>query len=208
MTVTDFVLAQLPESAMRVLEVGCGAGDLARALSDAGYDVIAIDPEAPEGPPFRRVALEDFGESRPFDAVVANRSLHHIKDLAGALGKIARLLEPNGVLVVNEFAWDRADAATAEWYYGQRDVLAAARGERIVGARDDPQARWCTGYEGLHGYEQMRPELDARFVERLFSWEPYLYSELNGVASEGLERTLIASGAIRATGFRYVGVPR
>src|SRR5438445_12713907 len=46
----SFVLAALPPPRARVLEVGCGAGALARAVDNAGYRVLAIDPEAPEGP--------------------------------------------------------------------------------------------------------------------------------------------------------------
>jgi hypothetical protein len=52
----------------------------------------------------------------------------------------------------------------------------------------------------------MRRELDSRFEERFFSWEPYLFHELGGVAAEGLERTLVEAGAIQGLGMRYVGV--
>jgi hypothetical protein len=34
---------------------------------------------------------------------------------------------------------------------------------------------------------------------------PYLYGELAGAVTEPEERALIDAGAIRATGFRYVG---
>jgi hypothetical protein len=54
----------------------------------------------------------------------------------------------------------------------------------------------------------MRGELDVRFAERHFSWEPYLHHELGGPATEELERAVIAAGAIQATGFRYVGMRR
>ncbi len=54
----------------------------------------------------------------------------------------------------------------------------------------------------------MRPALDARFDERSFSWEPYLYRELGGVTTRALEETLIKAGAIQATGYRYAGVRR
>ena len=50
MEFADFVLEQLPDSAARVLEVGCGSeGGIARALAAAGYDVLAIDPMPPTG---------------------------------------------------------------------------------------------------------------------------------------------------------------
>jgi len=47
MEFADFVLEQLPDSAARVLEVGCGSeGGIARALAAAEYAVLAIDPHA------------------------------------------------------------------------------------------------------------------------------------------------------------------
>jgi 2-polyprenyl-3-methyl-5-hydroxy-6-metoxy-1,4-benzoquinol methylase len=54
---TKFVLLQLPSPPARVLEVGCGKGELARALAGEGYDVVAVDPEAPEGSIFRRTTI-------------------------------------------------------------------------------------------------------------------------------------------------------
>jgi SAM-dependent methyltransferase len=69
----DFVTAQLPSGPARVLEVGCGHGRLARALDERGYQVVAIDPAAPEGAIFQSVSLAEFADPTPFDAVVASR---------------------------------------------------------------------------------------------------------------------------------------
>src|ERR687889_2349313 len=113
--VEGFVLDQIGDSLARVLEVGCGDGELAVVLDRAGHSVIAIDPRAPEGPIFRRVGIEEFAEPGPFDHVVAILSLHHVEDIGGALDKIVSLLRAGGTLVVVEFAWDRIDGATAEW---------------------------------------------------------------------------------------------
>jgi SAM-dependent methyltransferase len=129
-----------------VLEVGCGSGELALALNDAGYDIVAIDPEAPEGPIFRRTTVEAFDEPGPFDAVVASLALHHVHDLGGVLDKIVRLLPGRAALILNEHAWDRLEPMTPEW--------------------EEEHA-------GLHGYGVMRAELDARFEERFFEWRPY-----------------------------------
>jgi SAM-dependent methyltransferase len=140
----DFVLSQLPPPPRRVLEVGCGEGELARAVAARRYEVVAVDPEAPEGELFRRTTIEAFDEPGPFDAVIASRSLHHVHDLGAALDKLVRLLD--GPLILNEFAWDRREPMTAEW-------------------EDE--------HDGLHGYGVMRAELDARFEERFFEWRPY-----------------------------------
>jgi len=49
----------LPPPPARVLDVGCGQGALTTALAVDGYDVLGIDPLAPEGECFRRILLED-----------------------------------------------------------------------------------------------------------------------------------------------------
>jgi SAM-dependent methyltransferase len=205
MNLAQFVLSNLPPPPARVLEIGCGAGELARALATARYDVTGIDPEAPEEPIFRRVTLADFDEPGPYDAVVASRSLHHLPDLGTALDKVARLLRPGGVLILREFAKERLDETTADWYFRQRRALAAAGGAEAPATLADCRREWEEEHTDIHGFEAMRRELDRRFVERFFAWEPYLYRELEGVASETLERTLVETGAIQATGWLYVG---
>src|SRR5215210_6404598 len=96
----SFVETHLPAAPGRVLEVGCGRGDLARGVARLGYQVDAIDPEAPVGAIFHAVSLEKFSDPGPFDAALANLALHHIPDLSGALAKIWRLLRPGGRLTV------------------------------------------------------------------------------------------------------------
>ena len=199
MAPSDWVRSQLPPAPARVLEVGCGKGELARLLDRAGYDVTAIDPAAPSGPIFRPLKLEDMEEDERFHAIVAARSLHHVGDLALALDKAVALLEPGGCLVLDEFAWDRLDVATAQWFHEQRGAR---------GTLEDCCREWEDEHVGLHGYEAMRAELDSRFDERAFEWTPYLYRLLAGAVDEALERRLIEAGAIRATGFRYVGARR
>jgi SAM-dependent methyltransferase len=206
--VVEFVLSHLHEGS-RVLEVGCGDGTLTRALDAAGFEATGIDPAAPDGPIFRKLKLEDVEEDERFDAVVAIRSLHHVTDLAAALDKILRLLEPGGSLVLDEFAWDRLDVATADWLYGQRRILAAGgRDPDAPATLEDCCSDWEAEHVGLHGYETMREALDTRFVERHFDWLPYLYRLLDGVVSAELERALLDQGAIQATGWRYVGEAR
>jgi SAM-dependent methyltransferase len=193
-----FVEAQLPPPA-RVLEVGCGEGELARALAASGYEVVGIDPDAPEGELFLAVSLDEFVASEPFDAVVASRSLHHIHDLASAVTSIANLLKPRGCFIVDEHAFDRLDEKTARWYLEQR-----AHDPGAPSSLEACHAEWEADHDELHGYAAMRGELDRHFMERFFSWMPYLYGELSSVSEEE-ERALIEAGSIQAMGFRYVG---
>jgi SAM-dependent methyltransferase len=194
-----------------VLEIGTGdQGALASALDRAGYDMLAIDPAAPgEGEIFRRIKIEELDDDELFHGVVAVRTLHHVTDLGPALDKIRDHLRPGGSLVLEEFGWDRLDLATADWFYGQRRALAAAKGSHAPASLEELAREWEDEHVGLHGYETMREELDDRFEERFFSWEPYLYRFLEeGFAGESLERALIDADAIQAVGWRYVGEPR
>jgi SAM-dependent methyltransferase len=200
MTLQSFVEDHLPPAPARVLEVGCGRGDLARAIAGSGYEVVAIDPDAPSGELFQAVRLEEFVAAAPFEAVVASRALHHIPDLPGALEKIAALLRPEGRLILDEHACDRLDEPTARWYLERR----RASGEAAPSSLEECLADWEADHADLHGYAAMRDELDRRFTERFFTWMPYLYGELAGVAEEE-ERALVEAGAIQAMGFRYVG---
>jgi SAM-dependent methyltransferase len=196
-----FVTAHLPAAPARVLEVGCGRGDLARAIAASGHDVVAIDPDAPSGHLFRATTLEEFAAPDPFDAVVASLALHHVADLVRAFDKIAALLRPRGRLIVNEHAVDRLDEPTARWYFDKRTQARPDTSQSLERCLRE----WEDDHAGLHGYDPMRAELDRRFTERFFAWTPYLYGELAGAVSEAEERALIDAGAIQAIGFRYVG---
>ena len=193
----EFVLGELPAPPARVLEVGCGDGRLARALDAAGYAVLAIDPRAPEGPIFERTTIEELpDDAGPFDAVVASRSLHHVHDLDIALAKIARLAP---LAVVEEFAWDRLDDATARWYDEQR------------GRSPDPprpSSEWRSRHAHLHGFDALRDGFARHFAERSFVLVPYLYRYLHVPELEAVEAELIAAGTIQALAFRFVGAPR
>ena len=199
MDLVAFVRTALPPPPSSVLDVGCGAGHLARALDAAGYRVVAIDPEAPEGEIFRRTTLENLRHTGLFDAAVASYALHHIESLHPAVGQIADLLTPDGKLVVQEFGWDRVDGATADWYSRQHGGLSSTK---------SVLAEWVAEHERLHGYKEMRRALDRRFRQDFFEWRPYLYRCLERDDIERSERAAIKRGDIQAVGFRYVGTRR
>jgi SAM-dependent methyltransferase len=218
--VEEFVLGQVGLPPARVLEVGCGEGELAHALASAGHSVTAIDPQAPEGPIFRCVGIEEFTDPDPFDHVVASLSLHHIENLGGALDKIAEVLRTGGSLVVVEFAWDRIDEATAEWALERLPVASLTEKPSWLGRRcqewvrggpggeraraESYFAEWASE-EGLHSSLRMLDELGRRFVERFFEWVPYLYPDLGEDTVEADESAAIEARTINATGFCYVG---
>jgi ubiquinone/menaquinone biosynthesis C-methylase UbiE len=196
----QFVRSHLPPPPARVLEVGCGDGELARALADAGYRVTALDPRAPSGAIFRQVTLDAFETDDRFDAAVAIVSLHHIDEIASAVGKIAGLLARGGRLIVEEFAKERfVERSTAEWYWRQRKV-------------DDDFERWLTDWTDdhadMHQFTTIGALLEQHFVQRYFAPAPYLHLYDLDPAVEPVERALIARGEIQATGIHYVGEAR
>jgi SAM-dependent methyltransferase len=193
----DFVLSQLARTPSRVLEVGCGEGRLAVALTAAGHDVTAIDPVAPEGPIFERVTLDEFASSDRFDVVVASRSLHHLPELDLALEKIAQLAP---LLIVEEFAWDRLDERTATWYLAHLGGPSKSLQECLD--------EWADEHAGLHGYETLREGLDRRFRERFFAWRPYLHRYPEVRADQEDEQAAIDAAVINPLAFRYVGTRR
>ena len=69
--VWPFVRGQLPAPPSTVLEVGCGTvGSFVPALLGDGYDAVGVDPQAPEGPDYRRVEPERYEPPRPVACVV------------------------------------------------------------------------------------------------------------------------------------------
>lgn len=201
--VQAFVEQHLPSTPARILEIGCGQGDLARALADKGFAVTAIDPRAPDGDIFQAASLEDFADPEPFDVLVAIRSLHHIHDLAGAVAKMAQLLRPGGRVVIHEHAWERLDHDTARWYLEQR--AADGHGHRAPTTAEDCIHRWNNDHRDLHTSTTMLAALENHFTQLYFAWAPYLHGELAPAVTAEQEQSLIDAGAIQASGFNFVG---
>jgi SAM-dependent methyltransferase len=193
MDVHRLVRQELPPPPSRLLEVGCGSGELARALAADGFEVVAVDPKAPDGEIFRRTTIEKLGDEGIFDGAVASLSLHHVHDLPRAIGRVHESLRPGAPFVVREFAWDLVDEPTARWDYERR-------------GRTGGLAEWRAEHEDLHCFDDLRAALDSRFRERSFAWGPYLAEFESGDGHADDERRLIAAGEIRAVGFVYVGL--
>lgn len=198
-----FVFEQLPPPPQRVLEVGCGReGGLVGVLAVAGYDVLGVDPQAPEGERFVRAPFQTLdGE---WDAIVASRVLHHVEPLESSLDLLARF---GPLLVVDEFAPNLVGGAAQEWYEAQYRLLRAA-GAEPTGPPSIDEWRARVDAHGLHADEVLLPALRARWQERVFERVPYLYRWLEGPSSEALEESLIRAGAFPAIGYRWAGNTR
>jgi hypothetical protein len=198
-----FVLEQLPPPPCRVLEIGCGPdGGVVELLAGRGYDVLGVDPRAPEGDRFLAATFQEASNRLllgQWDAVVAGRVLHHVHPLGEGLDLLASLAP---LLVADEFAWDLVDDAAQEWYEGQHRMLRASGGEPYGPADLDD---WRARHADLHAHATLLAALRARYEERVLDWVPYLHRWLGGPSSEALEQALVAAGAIPAIGYRWAG---
>jgi len=97
-----------PQKGERILDLGCGSGQLTAAIADAGATVIGIDSspemlaEARSHYPALEFRLGDaahFTIEPPVDAVFSNAVLHWVKNASGAAACIARALRPGGRFV-------------------------------------------------------------------------------------------------------------
>lgn len=212
--VWPFVNAHLPASPATVLEIGCGShGGFVPALLASGYSAIGVDPEAPEGPSYRRLQFEEYESRRPVDCVIACTSLHHVADLDRALEHVTASLVPGGALVVVEWAWELFDEATARWCFSR---LALPAPEAEPGWVHRHRDNWATSdrpwdayfrawaaEERMHPGDQIMRGLDVRFERQLCTYGPYFFADLADT-TEADEQSAIDTNQIRATGIRYV----
>ena len=90
----------------KVLDLGCGDGQIARALAAQGSDVIGVDPtqlhidiaiERGGGPRYLLGGATDIpADDNSFDAVVACLVFEHIDQMDEAMTEVARVLKPEG----------------------------------------------------------------------------------------------------------------
>jgi ubiquinone/menaquinone biosynthesis C-methylase UbiE len=93
----------------RILDVGTGEGQVARALRSGGADVIGIDPisamvsEAAQRDPDMPIAQAGAAAlpfaAASFDAALACLVFEHIDDLDRAIADVARVLRPGGTFL-------------------------------------------------------------------------------------------------------------
>lgn len=102
------IMRLMPAPQARILDVGCGAGDLVAGLRFAGLDANGIDPFInAEGPHVKRMGLP---EAQPgWDVIMFHHSLEHMPDQLGTLRSIREKLNPTGTAIIRmpvvNWAW-------------------------------------------------------------------------------------------------------
>jgi len=103
-----------PRPGERILDLGCGTGDLTARLVDSGAQVVGLDSDAAMAEAFRArlptvpLVVHDAQQpwpvgapmDRPFDAVFSNAALHWMPDAQAVAASMAHVLVPGGRLAV------------------------------------------------------------------------------------------------------------
>jgi SAM-dependent methyltransferase len=199
-----FLTSHIPMGA-EVLEIGCGEGQVACELLRHGYRVTGLDSD-PEviakaqqrGVPSVVGSWPEFGGSLSFDAIAFTRSLHHISPLREAVGRARELLNPIGSLLIEDFAFEKADETTIDWF---AKVLRSEQGIALINpvagqlvtellSSRDPVDVWQHNHgHDLHSIETMNEAIAEHFVACENESVPYLYRYLIPVLAETSKAT-------------------
>ena len=126
----ELVTVLAPQRGERIVDLGCGSGQLTRAIAESGARVTGLDNSASMINAARReypdvsfvlADAKDFSFEEPFDAVFSNAALHWVKPPEKVIECVAQCLRPGGRFVA-EFGgkgnvrriFDAAEAAGRE----------------------------------------------------------------------------------------------
>ena len=197
-----FLISRLPVDA-KVLEVGCGEGQVACELLQRGYSVTGSDSDSEriaraQAHGVRAIVASwpKFDSSVSFDAIAFTRSLHHINPLRQAIVRARELLNPNGFLLIEDFALDDVNEATVAWFVKvlrstQRMALINPVADQLVtellSATDVMQTWRDNCAHDLHSFTAMNEAIAAQFVVLETQSTPYFYRYLIPVLPETSE---------------------
>ena len=165
-----------PQPRERILDLGCGTGQLTAEIAASGADVVGLDSstemlgQARQNYPKLKFMLADattFRLEEPMDAVFSNAALHWVKNGEAAVQSIAAALRPGGRFVA-EFggrgniasilrALETVFGAAAEercpWWYPSIGEYAAMLEQHALEVREARLFDRPTPVEGEHGLE-------------------------------------------------------
>ncbi|MBT2701402.1 class I SAM-dependent methyltransferase [Bacillus sp. ISL-40] len=181
----DLVQLLAPKSGEKILDLGCGTGDLANQLNQLGVDIIGIDKsenmiqQAQKKYPGLTFKVQDavnMGYTNEFDAVFSNATLHWIKTPKQALQSIYNALNPGGRFVaefggkgnvqkiidaiINQLGEQGITYKSEQlpWYYpsiGEYTSMMEQVGFRVTHAQHFDRPTPLSGEQGLRNWIEM-----------------------------------------------------
>jgi SAM-dependent methyltransferase len=200
-----FVKRFLPSATGHILEVGCGAGELAACLSREGYAVVAIDSDRDSVAAAQRLGVDarmamwpDFNGGQ-FDAVLFTRSLHHIHPLDESVGRARESLAEGGRIIVEDFAYDSVDEKTLRWFRSAIRLLEAADllivGEEFlekVLSKTETLSAWRQNHEhDLHTAAEIGAQLEKLFSRVIKEDAAYYFRYIANVLASSEKRDAV-----------------
>lgn len=149
--ILDLIRREFPNpDGVRVLEVGCGTGNIALPIAHAGYSILGIDIDTTSigiarnrnafpHAQFEVCPLSDL-QGAPYDVVILTEVLEHVPSYRELLSDIRRRLAPRGLLILTvPNGWSLNELACRPSYALKRtrwgkSIVGGIK--RLLGARD------------------------------------------------------------------------
>lgn len=138
--IIDLLPPTQADKPVRVLDVGCGTGELSKALQAKGYEVEGLSPDINHvdsyaekvGQPFHQCVFEDFKAEKLYDVVIMSESCQYI-----ALDKLFPVLDQcltkeGAWVVVDYFVLDGVSGALAKSGHTYTDFQRAVAASRLT----------------------------------------------------------------------------
>lgn len=198
----DLIALIEPRSGLRVIDLGCGTGELTRLLHDRlpAADTVGLDASAAmlaestahatERLRFVRGDIAAFAADAAYDLVVSNAALHWLPDHAALFARLAQALAPGGQLAVqmpdNHAHPSHAVAAAVAGEAPFRDALGGFTVGRPVQA-----AEWYA--EQLHRLGFARQHVRAQIYPHRLAAPDEVVEWVKGTLLTAYERRLPAA---------------
>ena len=180
-----------------LLDVGCGVGNLCRAVSDRATKVVGLDGSptridiarqgtSDENVEYVAELFEDFQPDQTFDTVVLNNVLEHVDNPVDLLKRVAHWLAPRGITIITV-----PNAYSLNKRIGLRMGLISSLYELTDGDR-------VKGHVRVYDRNSLTDDIEAAGLRVTFSGglflKPFSNAQMESFANEDLLEALYEVG--------------